>query len=106
MAWQPAWRCCGRHAQSPPPAGRNRSTSITNGALPMHDDPMQPFPLTTMVNTPEAVMLVPIARIEVLNSRERNAKVFNEIVDNIRTIGLKKPITVTRREGPDGQDTY
>jgi ParB family chromosome partitioning protein len=67
---------------------------------------MQPFPLTTMVNTPEAVMLVPIARIEVLNSRERNAKVFNEIVDNIRTIGLKKPITVTRREGPDGQDTY
>ena len=72
----------------------------------MHDNPLQPPSLTTMVNAPESVTLVPIARIEVLNSRERNAKVFDEIVDNIRTIGLKKPITVTKREGTDGQDTY
>lgn len=72
----------------------------------MHDDPQQPFPLTTMVNAPESVTLVPIHRIEVLNSRERNAKVFEEIVDNIRTVGLKKPITVTKRVGVDGQDSY
>ena len=72
----------------------------------MQDDPLQPHSLTTMVNAPESVTLVPIACIEVLNSRERNAKVFDEIVDNIRTIGLKKPITVTKREGADGQDTY
>ena len=47
-----------------------------------------------MTDTPESVTLVPIDRIEVLNSRDRNMKVFEEIVENIRTIGLKKPITV------------
>jgi len=56
-----------------------------------------------MAETPESVTLVPIARIEVLNSRDRNMKVFEEIVENIRAIGLKKPITVTGREGPDGK---
>jgi len=49
---------------------------------------------------------VPISRIEVLYSRDRNMKVFEEIVDNIRSIGLKKPITVTERPGPDGQVSY
>jgi ParB family chromosome partitioning protein len=53
-------------------------------------------------DTPEAVRLIPIDRIEVLNSRDRNTKVFEEIVGNIKSIGLKKPITVTQREGPEG----
>ena len=52
-------------------------------------------------DTPERVTLIPIDRIEVLNSRDRNAKVFEEIVENIQDIGLKKPITVTEREGLD-----
>ena len=47
-----------------------------------------------MTDTPESVTLVPIDRIEILNSRDRNMKVFEEIVENIRSIGLKKPITV------------
>ena len=51
-----------------------------------------------MTDTPESVTLVPIDRIEVLNSRDRNMKVFEEIVENIRSIGLKKPITVTPRK--------
>jgi ParB family chromosome partitioning protein len=55
---------------------------------------------------PETVRLVPIDRIEVLNSRDRNIKVFEEIVGNIKTIGLKKPIIVTQREGEDGQPKY
>jgi ParB family chromosome partitioning protein len=59
-----------------------------------------------MRETPEAVRLVPINRIEVLNSRERNTKVFEEIVGNIKAIGLKKPITVTQREGADGEPKY
>src|SRR5210317_822056 len=59
-----------------------------------------------MTDTPESVMLVPIDRIEVLNSRDRNMKVFEEIVENIRSIGLKKPITVTEREGADGAPAY
>lgn len=33
-------------------------------------------------------------------------KVFEEIVDNIRTIGLKKPITVAERPGDDGDPRY
>ena len=59
-----------------------------------------------MTGTPETVTLVPISRIEILNSRDRNMKVFEEIVDNIRSIGLKKPITVTERPGDDGQVKY
>jgi ParB family chromosome partitioning protein len=59
-----------------------------------------------MTGTPESVTFVPISRIEILNSRDRNMKVFEEIVDNIRSIGLKKPITVTERPGDDGQVKY
>ena len=59
-----------------------------------------------MTDTPESVSLVPIDRIEVLNSRDRNMKVFEEIVENIRSIGLKKPITVTERRGADGAPAF
>ena len=59
-----------------------------------------------MTGTPDTVTLVPIDRIEVLNSRDRNMKVFEEIVDNIRAIGLKKPITVAERPGEDGEPSY
>ena len=59
-----------------------------------------------MTDTPENVSMVPIARIEVLNSRDRNMKVFEEIVESIQLIGLKKPITVAERPGEDGQPTY
>jgi ParB family chromosome partitioning protein len=59
-----------------------------------------------MRETPEAVCLIPIDRIEVLNSRDRNTKVFEEIVGNIKAIGLKKPITVTQREGSEGEPKY
>ena len=59
-----------------------------------------------MTDTPENVSMVPIARIEVLNSRDRNMKVFEEIVESIQLIGLKKPITVAERAGEDGQVKY
>lgn len=59
-----------------------------------------------MTDTPDSVTMVPIARVEVLNSRDRNMKVFEEIVENIRTIGLKKPITVTERDGADGEPAF
>ena len=55
---------------------------------------------------PDAVHLIPMDQIEVLNSRERNTKVFEEIVGNIKAIGLKKPVTVTQRAGPDGEIKY
>jgi ParB family chromosome partitioning protein len=59
-----------------------------------------------MTDIPENVSMVPIARIEVLNSRDRNMKVFEEIVESIQLIGLKKPITVAERPGEDGQPKY
>ena len=59
-----------------------------------------------MSGTPESVTMVPIDRIVVLNSRDRNVKIFEEIVENIRTIGLKKPISVAERPGADGQLAY
>lgn len=57
-------------------------------------------------NTPENVTMVPIGSIEVLNSRDRNMKVFEEIVESIRLIGLKKPITVTQRTDANGEITF
>ena len=50
--------------------------------------------------------MIPVDRIEVLNARERNTRVYDTIVGNIQTIGLKKPITVTARPGPDGAERY
>jgi ParB family transcriptional regulator, chromosome partitioning protein len=45
---------------------------------------------------------IPLDRITVMNPRIRNKRVFREIVDNIAQIGLKRPITVTRRVEADG----
>ena len=50
----------------------------------------------------QAVEMIPVDRITVINPRVRNKKIFKEIVDNIAQLGLKKPITVTRRDDPDG----
>lgn len=46
---------------------------------------------------------IALDRITVVNPRSRNKKTFKEITENIAQIGLKRPITVTRRieaEGP------
>lgn len=45
---------------------------------------------------------IEISAIEVLNPRERNQRVFQELVESIRVLGLKKPITVTERSDPQG----
>jgi len=55
---------------------------------------------------PQHLEMIPLDRIDVLNHRERNAKIFDEITENIKTIGLKKPITVTRRKAHDGEIFY
>lgn len=54
------------------------------------------------VDASQRVEDVPLDRIDILNPRERKQKVFQELVASIRTLGLKKPITVTRRgEAPN-----
>lgn len=50
------------------------------------------------------VQLVPIEKIRIINARSRSKTKFREIVENISTVGLKKPITVSRREDDEGFD--
>jgi len=45
---------------------------------------------------------VPLDKIAVINPRARNRKVFEGIVKNIGQVGLKRPITVIRKTGADG----
>lgn len=59
----------------------------------MDTDPRPALPAPT-------ICTIPIARIHVVNPRERNRKKFQLIVNNIADVGLKKPITVAQR--PDG----
>ena len=42
---------------------------------------------------------VPIELITVLNPRVRNKRIFQELVDSIAHLGLKKPVTVSQRPG-------
>jgi ParB family chromosome partitioning protein len=43
-----------------------------------------------------SIQLIKIEQIEILNPRDRNPKIFAEIIESIRKVGLKKPITVTQ----------
>lgn len=51
---------------------------------------------------PNQIEMIPISRIAVLNPRARNKRQHREIVNNIEAIGLKRPITVSRHNGPSG----
>ena len=53
------------------------------------------------MTTADTVQLVSVNSITVLNPRVRNKKIFQELVNSISHLGLKKPITVSRR--PDGR---
>ncbi|HZR34780.1 MAG TPA: plasmid partitioning protein RepB C-terminal domain-containing protein [Nevskia sp.] len=54
----------------------------------------------------EHVEMIPMDQIVVLNPRARNQRHHREIVENIRAIGLKRPITVSRHNLPDGSSRY
>jgi ParB family transcriptional regulator, chromosome partitioning protein len=54
------------------------------------------------MNKGATIREIEISAIEVLNPRERNQKVFQELVESIRALGLKKPITVAERSDPQG----
>jgi len=62
--------------------------------------------MTIPSSAPRELRMIPVDRIDVLNSRERNQIVFDDIVENIKKIGLKKPVTVTVRPGADGAERY
>lgn len=51
------------------------------------------------------IRMIPIDRINVLNPRVRNQKIFYDIAINITKVGLKRPITVTPcRSKAEGKD--
>ncbi len=55
-----------------------------------------------MARPAQRVEMIPIDRITIVNPRLRSKKIFKGIVENIAEIGLKRPITVTSRQGSDG----
>lgn len=57
-----------------------------------------------MNETIPAITNVPVASITVLNPRARNKRIFNELVTSIANLGLKKPITVSKRNGSGAFD--
>ena len=54
------------------------------------------------LSEPSSVEMIRVERITVINPRVRNKRIFKEIVSNIAELGLKRPITVSRRDDPDG----
>ena len=52
------------------------------------------------------LQMIPVDQIAVLNPRDRNGRVFEEIVGNIKNVGLKKPVTVTPRDGLEDGKRY
>ncbi|NGY05895.1 plasmid partitioning protein RepB C-terminal domain-containing protein [Solimonas terrae] len=56
--------------------------------------------MTQVTHTRERVEMIRIDEIHVLNPRTRSKKGHRELIDNIRAVGLKRPITVSRRSAP------
>jgi ParB family chromosome partitioning protein len=54
----------------------------------------------------ERVTLIPIDEIQILNPRSRNKKVHADLIDNIKTVGLKRPITVSKKADAQGNLKY
>src|ERR1700742_3384919 len=52
-----------------------------------------------MIEKSQEIRKIAISAITVLNPRARNKRVFNELVTSIANLRLKKPITVSRRNG-------
>lgn len=52
----------------------------------------------------DEIVMIPIDRIRVLNPRPRDKKKFEQIVQSIRNLGLKKPIQVSQRSPEEGTE--
>lgn len=51
------------------------------------------------MNEAPDIRLIAVEAISILNPRVRNKRVFQELVNSIERLGLKKPITVSQRPG-------
>lgn len=57
-----------------------------------------------MTQAPPEIQMIPVDAITVLNPRARNKRLFQELVESIARLGLKKPITVSQRPGKSRYD--
>ena len=57
-------------------------------------------------NNENIVEMISIDEIQILNPRGRNKKKFQRIVENIANIGLKRPITVSKRQNNTGEKIF
>jgi ParB family chromosome partitioning protein len=55
---------------------------------------------------PSLIESIPVDHIRILNPRARSKRQHQAIIENIASVGLKKPITVTRRAGEGNGDEY
>jgi ParB family chromosome partitioning protein len=55
---------------------------------------------------PRQIHIIEVDRINVINPRTRNRRLHQEIVANIKAIGLKRPITVSSRNISNGENQY
>jgi ParB family chromosome partitioning protein len=51
-------------------------------------------PGSSALSRDETIRLIPAKNVRVLNPRTRNRKIFAQLVENIATLGLKRPVTV------------
>jgi ParB family chromosome partitioning protein len=52
----------------------------------------------------DEIITIPIDQIRILNPRHRDKRKFEQIVESIRNLGLKKPIQVSLRAATEGAD--
>jgi ParB family transcriptional regulator, chromosome partitioning protein len=53
----------------------------------------------------QSIEIIPIVAIDLVNPRARNRRIFKEIVTSVAELGLKRPITVKRKQGA-GEQRY
>ncbi|MPW15768.1 chromosome partitioning protein ParB [Paraburkholderia sp. CNPSo 3157] len=56
--------------------------------------------------TTTSIVDIPLDRIRVINPRGRGKRQHRAIVESIASVGLKRPITVSPHNGPDGEVSY
>lgn len=59
-----------------------------------------------MSNGSNKIEMIAVNKINILNPRIRNKKIFNDISDNILKVGLKRPITVTKSSSSKSDKEY
>jgi ParB family chromosome partitioning protein len=57
------------------------------------------------MDSAQSIEIIPVNAIDVVNPRARNRRIFKEIVTSVAELGLKRPITV-RRKQIEGEQRY